>query len=537
MIKSYTRRLLEMAPRWLRNGEGGKILTAIGSRVDHEIERVVFALKAQHPGLVEFDALDYISQDRLLRRGATEADSTFASRLLTWRREHSRRGNAYALLNQLAVFMAPTISPTSITYRNGTRYSLAADGTITRSTVTDYDLFGSANQWARYWIQIEGNAVSNDRIDDIKRIVYDWHAEHCFGYGSIINGDRPWDKHTAWDLSWSWDSPGTSVSWVVETFAVDADLQPQQLSFMPGGPFTLQKNWMFGINGNIQSYTQLNNEFTYHDIFNTISNGTNYGAITVRAPGSEGFGVWNWEDIGLLSDQQPVDPGNRYREFTANSLICKVMPLDPTSVVVGPASTHNAGCGSFMSKLTFPAGGARFGQDIVWETKCRILDAPNGYWFALWIAGPQWDGGPEIDLIEAFSSYPPNVKGDLFNTNAIGGSNDTDYYSTGWDVVLEPKGIPGYAIPDGAQSLRNWHTFTLYYQANNHYTCLMDGTVIQSGVLDWKVPSSTDVPPLSFLFDFGFGHTEISPSNTDTISDISLAPLRYEIEYSRVWTR
>jgi hypothetical protein len=43
----------------------------------------------------------------------------------------------------------------------------------------------------------------------------------------------------------------------------------------------LVKNWHFGTNGTIKNYADMNANFVYHDQFNTIGNGTNYGAVTV----------------------------------------------------------------------------------------------------------------------------------------------------------------------------------------------------------------------------------------------------------------
>ena len=140
-------------------------------------------------------------------------------------------------------------------------------------------------------------------------------------------------------------------------------------------------------------------------------------------------------------------------------------------------------------------------------------------------------------MVESFSSTSPNVNADLFNSNGIGGTNSKDYFSSGWDTVLSTLGIPGYAVPNGSQSLRNWHTFTLEYKADNTFKCYMDSTLIQSGTLDWKVPTGSTVPTLQFLFDFGFGHTAISPINAAVISDITATPLTYEIAYSRIWLR
>jgi hypothetical protein len=322
---------------------------------------------------------------------------------------------------------------------------------------------------------------------------------------------------------------------------------PTEMSAIGGDTFTLLKNWDFGTTGNITNTADLAQEFTFHDTFNTVTNGTNYGAMMTRPVEAPNFGVWNYADIGLNTynaaqipaqpaDAEVVDNG-RYRSFTATTMLAQVKPLNTGSTVVGPASTHNAGNGSMMAKHFFANGGAQLGLDIVWETRVRIVSAPNGYWFALWTAGPDWDGGPEMDVVEAFSGNSPSINGDLWHSTSVNGTNAYPYLSGAWDTYLNPRWGTGFALPNGTQTLRNWHTFTWVYKADNTYVTYVDGRLMQSGAMNWKVPSSGLPTEMHFLYDFSFGHTGISPNNAAVISNINSTPLTYEIDYSRIYTR
>lgn len=214
---NFTRRLIAMAPRWLRNGESLKFKTAFGSRVDNLVDRLIFGLKAGHPGLVTTDNLRLIGRDRLLRQGIYESVTAYAARLRPWRQAHTRRGNGPAMLQQLFILLQPNCPEFRLYYRNGLLYTMnGTTGVITRGSSSIFGTDGSALQWARYWIVTDGNnAIVTANLEAIKRVVSEWHAEHCIGYGVVINGDRAWDNSGAWDSSLAWDSNGLGVVWQV----------------------------------------------------------------------------------------------------------------------------------------------------------------------------------------------------------------------------------------------------------------------------------------------------------------------------------
>jgi len=141
-----------VAPPWLQRSIGGRFLGAIGKVVDDLVDRTALGVKARFPGLTDAsDGLAYIGRDRLIRRGPNESDATYARRLRLWLDSHRTRGGPYALLEQLRAYWLDTLTvPIDVVYHDGTRRSIAADGTITRDSIS-WNPDGS-NHWARIWI-------------------------------------------------------------------------------------------------------------------------------------------------------------------------------------------------------------------------------------------------------------------------------------------------------------------------------------------------------------------------------------------------
>ncbi|MGC4088132.1 MAG: hypothetical protein QM756_09575 [Polyangiaceae bacterium] len=293
---------------------------------------------------------------------------------------------------------------------------------------------------------------------------------------------------------------------------------PTEATKVGGATFTLVKNWNFGSNGTLRNISELSSEFMYHDQFGTIGNGSNYGAITV-APNS-----------ATAIQGQPVEDAARpYREFSTDSMKAYVRPLSASQSNVS-VSAHNAGNGSITAKWTLASGGKLLGKDLLWETRARMPVAAAAYWFAIWTAGNKWDGGAEMDVLESFGTpniYPPPA---AFHVNSVGGRDNIDYSS--W-----PNGLSTAGVPSAERDLRNWHVWTWLYRKDDTYTVYYDGHVVQSGTLIWTLGGTTagEHINMSFLFDFGWGHTKISDVNiTLPAADFNIT---YEVDYSRVYLR
>lgn len=92
-------------------------------------------------------------------------------------------------------------------------------------------------------------------------------------------------------------------------------------------------------------------------------------------------------------------------------------------------------------------------------------------------------------------------------------------------------------MPSGGRDLREWHTWTWLYRADVSYVVYFDGVVAQKGSIHWTLGGSQSGEhiDMSFLFDFGWGHTQISDVNITLPA--SGFGITYEIDYSRVYLR
>jgi len=93
-------------------------------------------------------------------------------------------------------------------------------------------------------------------------------------------------------------------------------------------------------------------------------------------------------------------------------------------------------------------------------------------------------------------------------------------------------------VPEGAaRDLRQWHVWTWLYREDNSYEAYYDGHRVQYGTIEWTNGGTENGAPIDmrFLFDFGWGHTDIADVNITLPA--SQFPMQYEIDYSRVYLR
>jgi hypothetical protein len=297
-------------------------------------------------------------------------------------------------------------------------------------------------------------------------------------------------------------------------------------SFGIGGPgMVLVKNWHFGTNGSIKNYADMNANFLYHDQFNTIGNGTNYGAVTVAPDAANALPNQPIEGMkGIEGDFCPP-----VREFTADSLKTYLVPLHGAATVA--PTQHNVGNGSFMAKWKLPNGGSLLGQDIVWETRVRYVTPPY-FWFAIWTAGNKWNNGAEQDLVESFGydngGGNTNYDGRYWHSDAVASKETVDYGD--WGKAMASHGITNY-------DASKYHIWTWLYRKDNSYAMYVDGVLVQSGSnYHWTYGSKETDPAIDmdFLFDGGWGHTQVGSVN-HPLPASALAGKYYEWNYSRVY--
>ena len=303
-----------------------------------------------------------------------------------------------------------------------------------------------------------------------------------------------------------------------------APLRAQEVG---GAPFVLVKNWDFGSDGTMKSMDAVIAEFHFHDHFNTIANGTNYGSVTVAPNVATAISA---PDLGLPNNRQPIeDPARPYRELTETSIKAYVRPLSAASTRVS-AAAHDTGNGSFSAKWSLPRGGSRLQKDLLWESRVRIPKPAPGFWFSLWTAGREWRNGAEMDVVESFGTPNIGSGAKAFHVNSVGGRDKHAFDS--WPTELTNLGVP-----QAARDLSEWHVFTWVYLKDDTYKVYFDDYLVQQGTLLWTLSGTPTAKPIDmfFLFDFSWGHTTVDQVNISLPA--SSFPITYELDYSRVYLR
>lgn len=157
--------LLNLVPRWLK-GRGPapdletgqdlnaghwsyRVLYAIGVVQDAIGTAFNFGMQASCPGYGDEYALSLIGRSRGILRGPGEASASYANRLLYWRQSRRRKGNAFALMEQMQAFLLPYGFRIRIQYDNGVMLQLAPGGYLNAST--GYTVGSGALLMSRFW--------------------------------------------------------------------------------------------------------------------------------------------------------------------------------------------------------------------------------------------------------------------------------------------------------------------------------------------------------------------------------------------------
>ena len=183
-LLTYRDSIRKLSPPWLQNGLAERILYSLAIQVDTFGDALAAGVKQRFPGLYSPESLPFVGRERRVRRGLVETDETYALRLTRWLLDHRRRGGPYALLAQLYAYYAPSNFPITLVYQSGRRYSMDADGRVTRDDIVWW-ADASSDQWARWWLIFETDAFgtpTDDQIADLQNVPREWNAAHCLGW-------------------------------------------------------------------------------------------------------------------------------------------------------------------------------------------------------------------------------------------------------------------------------------------------------------------------------------------------------------------
>jgi hypothetical protein len=178
LILTWRSALRGLLPRWLLGKHtvdnddpnagfwGTRLHYGIGVVQDDIGTAFHLGLQSSFPGLGDETALALTGQARGILRGPSESSAAYASRLRFWRQSRRRKGNAFALMEQLQAYLQPFNVTIRIQYDNGVRYQLAPGGYLVGPQGyqgTSFATFSTvAWNWdgatvpTRFWVILEG---------------------------------------------------------------------------------------------------------------------------------------------------------------------------------------------------------------------------------------------------------------------------------------------------------------------------------------------------------------------------------------------
>lgn len=207
-FRDYIRRI---SPPWLRIGWAEKLLYAYAIQLDVLGDALTAAIKLRFPNFYSNETLPLIGRERRITRGLDESDESYATRLRRWLDDHRHRGGPYAMLAQLYAFYAPNNFPIVLLYRNGRRFTMAPDGTITTDVVTWHPDANPA-MWARWWLYFYTSRyappLSDADASSLRTVPSEWNNGHCIGRVCVLGPGveqwnyplgRKWNRHVKWN--------------------------------------------------------------------------------------------------------------------------------------------------------------------------------------------------------------------------------------------------------------------------------------------------------------------------------------------------
>ena len=171
-----------------------------------------------------------------------------------------------------------------------------------------------------------------------------------------------------------------------------------------------------------------------------------------------------------------------------------------TSGTVTTLGRFTQAYGRFEVRASFPAATVAGLQSSLW-----LLSTTNKY--------GAWPTSGEIDLAEAYSSYPDRVIPYVHYTPV----NGYDAYATNNFCLITPSEFHSYAL--------EWTTSTLTISFDGH-TCVSD---------NWN-PAAPLLKPAPFDQPFMIALTQALGINANAVNDATPLPATTQIDYVRVWS-
>lgn len=195
-ITPFRVRIKDLSAPWLRDGTGERLMWTFGTMVDARMEKVLQGTNAGMPTRAQPDALTQLGVDVLISQGPNESTTAYARRVQRAFETWQLAGSPFALLGQLAAFLAPSPPPLRIVTDSGHWYTLEA-GVFSvlppdaRPPATASNWIWDANTgtyWPRFWVIIDctGGPYTQTQVYGDGSTYGDGHL---WGATDIVAGD------------------------------------------------------------------------------------------------------------------------------------------------------------------------------------------------------------------------------------------------------------------------------------------------------------------------------------------------------------
>lgn len=254
---SFLEQIFIRLPKWLTDGDGGKVAASLALMADDFAARARLALISRFPSYAPDDAaLAAMGRDRLIVRGINEPSAAYAARLTRAFDDHRTRGNPFAMLRQLRAYLQTDCVVRTVD-RRGNWYTIAEDGTeSTTINAANWNWDGGAlSSWSRFWVIIY--PTGGDALGRGARpwaVSGNWGDADLYGDGLFGHADLTFGTTATTDqvaavrqIIRDWKPAGSICEWVIVAF--DA------ATFTPAGatnPAGAWGNWSNGTGGPVR---------------------------------------------------------------------------------------------------------------------------------------------------------------------------------------------------------------------------------------------------------------------------------------------
>lgn len=228
MATAFRRAFKKLMPSWLTTGEGALVHFAIGFVIDGFAKRWVRGLQARFPELAPEDALAALGRDRKIIRGIGEPREAYAARLVAWLDKHPKRGNPYALLEQIREYCQADVRVRTVDAR-GNWYTIDRDGTRSAELDTgtwEWDAMDPA-RWSRFWLIIYPTSAGEPWEATAGEVGDAGLWGGVLGGTGLTVGTTATPEHVSKvrTIIRDWQPDGTRCEWVIVAFD-DASFDP-----------------------------------------------------------------------------------------------------------------------------------------------------------------------------------------------------------------------------------------------------------------------------------------------------------------------